>query len=76
MEEIKIEDIKETKPKKIFNFKEYYNSNEEYRKRHIEKALTPVKCDCGMVVGRCNLSRHKKSKSHAKQILFELNKLV
>lgn len=30
----------------------------------MEKILTPVECECGDVVAKCNLTRHKKSKRH------------
>ncbi len=62
-----MENIEEIKPKK-FNFKEYYDSNPEFRKRHLEKCLTKVVCECGRVTNRCSLSRHKKSKIHLKQM--------
>lgn len=30
----------------------------------MEKILTPVECECGAVVAKCNLTRHKKSQRH------------
>jgi len=30
----------------------------------MEKILTPVECECGKTIAKCNLARHKKSKYH------------
>lgn len=56
--------------------KQFYYKNKEKRlayvkdyreKNHakiMEKMLTPVTCECGITVTKCNLTRHKKSKRH------------
>ena len=62
---------KEVKSAKKFNFKEYYDSNPDFRTRHKAKQLTKVLCTCGRAVNRCSLCRHKKSKIHMTQL--ELN---
>jgi hypothetical protein len=72
--ENKIENEIENKPKKKFNFKEYYNSNEEFKKRHLEKLREKVFCPCGHLVARVNLSKHKRTKVHLTQLEYK-NKL-
>ncbi len=61
-----MEEIKENKPKQTF--KEYYHSNPEFRRKHLEKMLTKVSCECGHIVNKCSLLRHKKSKTHQRQL--------
>ena len=56
------------KETKKFNFKEYYDNNPEFKKRHLEKCLTKVLCECGRMTNRCSLSRHRKSKIHMRQM--------
>ena len=50
-------------------------TKKEYRQDNIEKIQgrhnSDIKCDCGIFVKYCNMSRHKKSALHAKQC--ELN---
>jgi hypothetical protein len=41
----------------------YYNQNKE---KISEKNKQKVKCECGCISTRCNLSRHKKTKKHLK----------
>ena len=45
-------------------FKQYYDENPEFRKRHLKKLGEKVTCECGVVSSRNNLTRHKKSKVH------------
>jgi hypothetical protein len=61
MEEIKLKKTKQT-------FKEYYDANPEFRRKHLDKMLTKVACECGHIVNRCSLIRHKKTKSHERQL--------
>ena len=49
--------------------KTYYHTNCEEIKR---KWLQKVKCECGMEITKCNLTRHKKSQQH-QQALENLN---
>lgn len=46
------------------SFKDYYNSNPEFRKRHIKKMQEKVKCECGMTMQKSNTSRHRKGQKH------------
>ena len=48
-------------------FKERY-SDPEFKKRYMVKVLTKVTCPCGVTTSRCNMSCHKKSKTHAKNM--------
>ena len=43
---------------------------EENRMKHLNYLKSKVKCDCGLMVLRCSLSRHKKSKKHIKDFMF------
>lgn len=46
------------------SFKEYYTSNEEFKKRHLEKMKEMITCECGCVTARSHIYRHKKSQKH------------
>lgn len=48
-------------------FKKYYE-DPEFKKKHLEKMSEKIKCDCGFMTARCNLSRHKKSHIHIKKM--------
>ena len=57
--------------KKPKTFKEYY-ANPEYRKRHLAYISEKVECpDCGFMVVRCGLARHKTSKKHEKAMALK-----
>jgi hypothetical protein len=57
-----------TDKKKRFNFKEYYANNPEFRERHLQKMKEKVRCDCGLFVGKYQLTKHKRTKGHATQM--------
>ena len=40
----------------------------EYRELNKDKILEKIKCECGAVITKCNLIRHKKSNNHKKYI--------
>lgn len=63
----------QTKEKKKFSFKEYYDNNAEFRERHIAKCKEQVTCECGCVVQKWHYARHKKQKKHIKH-MEEINK--
>src|SRR5690625_1964803 len=52
----------------VFNFKEYYHNNEDFRKRHCAKMLERIDCECGAKPMRSNMSKHLKSKIHEKRL--------
>lgn len=57
---------KNDEPKK-FSFKEYYDSNPEFRKRHLAKCLTKERCkQCGRWYNHVYRAKHKRSAIHAK----------
>lgn len=60
--------------KKIFNFKDYYDANPEFRQRHLEKQNTEAICECGAKVRNANISRHRKTEKHVKLMKTELEK--
>jgi hypothetical protein len=49
---------------KYKTFKDYYDSDPEFRKKHLERSNEKVICECGFVSARSNLARHKKSHLH------------
>jgi hypothetical protein len=50
---------------KYKTFKEYY-ADPEYKKSHLEYVKHKIKCDCGKLVARSNMSKHKKTKKCSK----------
>lgn len=45
-------------------FKDYYQEDPEYRRRHLDKLMEKVECPkCGVSIGRCNMTRHQKSRN-------------
>jgi len=57
------EEFKEYRLKKT---KEYYIKN---KKELLEHQRQKVECECGMILSRHNLPRHRKSKSHQNKII-------
>jgi hypothetical protein len=53
---------------KYKTFAEHYNSDPDFRKKHLAKMCEKVKCECGFVTARCNMSRHKKSHLHIEKM--------
>lgn len=54
----------------VSTFKARYDSDKEFREAHLAYIKTQVKCiDCGRVVTRCNMTRHRKSNWHIKHSL-------
>ena len=58
---------------KKFNFKNYYDSNPEFKERHLAKCLTKVTCECGRVINKVYEASHKRSKIHTRQLLIKQN---
>jgi len=59
------------KPKKEYKtFKQYYE-DPEFKKRHREKAAEKIQCECGILVSRCNMSKHIKTDKHFYRFQFE-----
>ena len=56
--------------------KEYYETNKKYRednKEQIsEKGKEKIKCDCGSIIRKDSLKRHKKTKKHL-NLMLEIN---
>jgi anthranilate/para-aminobenzoate synthase component I len=51
------------------SFKIYYDNNEDFRKRHLEKLRAYQMCEvCNVAVTKSNMTRHTKSKSHQKKL--------
>ena len=55
--------VEDTDTKK-YEFKHYYDTNEEFRKKHKKYMLEKTKCKCGLMVTRNYMSRHKKTTKH------------
>lgn len=47
------------------SFKDYY-ADPEFREKHLKYVMEKTNCQCGKMVARCNLGRHRKSKVHIK----------
>ncbi len=62
--------------KKKQTFKEYYDSNPEFREKHLNKLRERIICECGKSVARSNLSRHKKTTLHIKHLNCKTNELA
>lgn len=63
----------EIKQKK--RFVDYYQ-DEEFKKRHKEYLKTKVECECGAIVMRANLTRHKYTPKHQKYMNFNVDNLM
>ena len=48
--------------------KEHKEQIAEYQKEWYEANKEKIKCDCGAVITKCNLIRHKKTKKHKNNI--------
>lgn len=48
-------------------FRDYY-ANEEFKQRHLARMKEKIDCECGKSVSRSNLSAHKKTKKHLRNI--------
>ena len=59
--------------KKTQTFKEYYDSNPEFRQRHLEKLKEGKECECGCIITRGNFSKHLKSKKHIKKMVKKID---
>jgi hypothetical protein len=53
--------------KKYKSFKDYY-MNEDFRRKHLEYLMTPLKCECGAIVQRGYLNTHRKKRKHLNAI--------
>lgn len=51
------------------NFKKKYDTDPEFRERHLSYLKEKIECPgCGRQVIRCNMTRHKKTLIHAKNL--------
>jgi len=50
-----------------------YNNDPDFRDKHLEQQREKVSCECGCILSRNHLSRHRKSDKHKKK-MEELNK--
>ncbi|AYV85345.1 MAG: hypothetical protein Satyrvirus11_27 [Satyrvirus sp.] len=46
---------------KYKTFKEYYDKDPEFKKKHLENMKTKITCKCGFITSKANYYRHKKS---------------
>jgi len=54
-------------------FKKYY-ADPEFRERHKKYMNEKVKCDCGLMVPRSYLSKHKRTQKHTIRMLEKENR--
>lgn len=59
--------------KKNKTFKDYYN-DPEWRDRHLKRLSEKIKCECGAMVSRSNMLRHKTTKKHIKTMVEPADK--
>jgi hypothetical protein len=46
-------------------FKEYYQTDPDFKARHLKYVMEKVKCEtCGKEISRCNMTKHKTSNKH------------
>jgi hypothetical protein len=50
--------------KKYKTFVDYYKTDPEFRRKHLERLSEKIECECGFTTARSNLSRHRKSHVH------------
>lgn len=60
---------------KYKTFTDYYRTDPEFKKKHLQRLNEKIECDCGFVTSRGNLSRHKHSHLHVNKIL-KLNRIT
>ena len=48
-------------------FKDYY-ADEEFKEKHLKYLKEKVECECGRIVSRVSMYRHKVSPMHAKRM--------
>lgn len=49
-------------------FMDYYNNDPEYRERHLQKLKEKIECDCGEMVSRASMARHRRTTKHQNKI--------
>lgn len=54
--------------KKICIFKTRYDNDEEFREKHKKYMLEKTQCDCGLMITRNYMTRHKRTIKHANQL--------
>jgi hypothetical protein len=59
---------------KYKTFKDYYHTDPEFRKKHLERLNEKIVCQCGFETSRSNLSRHMRSHIHI-QKMEKINKI-
>jgi hypothetical protein len=55
-------------------FKEYYDTDPEFKKNHLQYMSERITCECGLTSSRNNLPRHRKGARHAKEMKKHLSK--
>jgi len=54
--------IEQSKPKHKHSFKDRYDNDPAFKKKHLEYVMEKVKCEyCERNVSRCNMSSHHKT---------------
>jgi hypothetical protein len=48
-------------------FKNYYDNDSEFRRKHLDKMMERVEYNCGFIISRNNLTKHKWSRNHLKK---------
>ena len=48
------------------SFKERYQSDPDFRAKHLEQIKKTTECECGCLILRCNMGSHRKTNKHKK----------
>jgi hypothetical protein len=78
MSKTKLIENKKSESKKVNyikydTFKEKYDNDEMFKAKHQKYVLEKLKCDCGCMVTRSNMSNHLKTNKHIK-LVNQINK--
>jgi len=50
--------------KNKIKFMDYYKNDKQFREKHLTYMKVKVQCECGLLTGRQNASRHRTSQLH------------
>ena len=67
IEEVKHDEVAKIVKNKM-TFKERYDTDPEYKKKHLAYVKEKIPCSCGVMTSRCNMSNHLKSAKHQKKM--------
>jgi len=57
-------------------FKQRYDSDPEYKQKHLAYLKEPVECECGISISRTNMIKHKGTTKHANKMAEKNQKVM